>query len=108
MRAVDAFVSADGRSAICILQLERIIDVLPAAVGIRKMNGRTVLHGSIASVSQTEPFAGLGALLIYFADYATVRIDLGDFYCIGGNGIYGWQQLNEHCCRQRHRKEFGK
>ena len=105
MRAVDAFVSADGRSAICILQLERIIDVLPAAVGIRKMNGRTVLHGSIASVSQTEPFAGLGALLIYFADYATVRIDLGDFYCIGGNGIYGRKQLNEQRYRQHHREK---
>lgn len=101
MRSVDAFVSADGRSTVCILQRKRVVDVLPAAVGIRKMNGRTVLHGSIASVSQTEPLPGLGALLIYFADYATVRIDLGDFYCIGGNGIYGRQQLDKQCYRQR-------
>ena len=108
MRAVDAFVSADGRSTICILQLERIIDVLPAAVGIRKMNGRTVLHGSIASVSQTEPFAGLGALLVYFADDVAVRIAVVHGYCVRSDGIYGWQQLNEHRRRQRHRKEFGK
>ena len=108
MCAVDAFVSADGRSAVCILQRKRVVDVLPVSVVIRKMNRRTVLHGSVASVRQTEPLPGLGALLIYFADDVAVRITVVHSYCIRGDGICGWQQLKEHCCCQRHREEFGK
>ena len=108
MRTIDAFISADGRSAVCILQRKRVVDVLPVAVIVRIMNGRTILHGSVASVRQTEPFAGLGAFLVYFADDVTVRITVAHGYCVRSDGIYGWQQLNEHRCRQRHRKEFGK
>ena len=108
MCAIDAFVSADGRSAVCILQCKRVVDVLPVSVVIRVMNGRAVLHGSVASVSQTEPFAGLGAFLIYFADDVAVCIAVVHGYCVRSDGIYGWQQLDEHRCRQRHREEFGK
>ena len=108
MRTIDAFISADGRSAVCILQRKRVVDVLPVAVGIRKMNGRAVLHGSVASVSQTEPLPGFGAFLVYFADDVTVRIAVVHSYCVCSDGIYGWQQLKEQRCRQRHREDFGK
>ena len=108
MRAVDAFVTADGRSTVCILQRKRVVDVLPVAVIVRIMNGRAVLHGSVASVSQTEPLPGLGALLVCFADDVAVRIAVVHGYCVRSDGIYGWQQLNEHRRRQRHREEFGK
>ena len=99
MCAVDAFVSADGRSAVCILQRKRVVDVLPVAVVICIMNGRTILHGSVASVGQTEPFAGLGAFLIYFADDVAVRIAFVHSYCVRSDGIYCWQQLKEQRCR---------
>ena len=72
------------------------------------MNGRAVLHGSVASVGQTEPFAGLGAFLVYFANDVAVRITVVHGYCVRGDDIYTRQQLNEHCYRQRHREEFGK
>ena len=107
MRTVDAFVSANGRSTVCILQRKRVVDILPVAVVIRVMNGRTILHGSVASVRQTEPFAGLGAFLVYFADDVAVRITVVHGYCVRSDGICGWQQLNEHCYRQRHREKFG-
>ena len=108
MRTVDAFISADGRSTVCILQRKRVVDVLPVAVVICIMNGRTILHGSVASVRQTEPLPGLGAFPVYFADDVAVRITVVHSYCVRSDGICGWQQLKEHCCRQRHRKEFGK
>ena len=108
MCAIDAFVSADGRSAVCILQRKRVVDVLPVAVVICVMNGRTILHGSVASVRQTEPLPSFGAFLIYFADDVAVRIAFVHSYCVRGDGIYTRQQLNEQRCRQRHREEFGK
>ena len=108
MRAVDTFVSADGRSTVCILQCKRVVDVLPVAVVICIMNGRAVLHGSVASVRQTEPLPGLGAFLVYFADDVAVRIAFVHGYCVRSDGVCGWQQLNEQRCRQRHREEFGK
>ena len=107
MRTIDAFISADGRSAVCILQRERVVDVLPVAVVICIMNGRAVFHGSVASVRQTEPLPGFGAFLVYFADDVAVRITVVHGYCVRSDGICGWQQLNEQRCRQRHREKFG-
>ena len=57
---------------------------------------------------EMEDCAVSGALLVYFADDVAVRIAVGNVHRIFCRGIYGWQQLNEHRCRQRHREEFGK